>query len=284
MRDRRTRTGSTAAAVVVCLLASAGCAGSDPDDAEARSTSSIATTEAIGTSAPGTTTDGTAPPDLPTTTVPPTEIDLTSVPGTPVTDMVDIAIDDWVVPTWLPEGIVPLTAFLSGTDFGRIILLGPYDGFDPTLRIWLDGDTDSTPEPNTEIDGFPWYVNVDREFAYAFRHLQAITVYVQGESLGPDDLSRLIDGLVVVSPADLPIEVAGSQATHHAVFESGDVSLSVAGGTNGWYSTSLTTPSSRGGTGAPGRFLPWNVVQVARAGGGSGDDREFATEATGFAR
>ncbi|MEM9042585.1 MAG: hypothetical protein AAGD33_22085, partial [Actinomycetota bacterium] len=199
-------------------------------------------------------------------------------------DMVDIATDDWVVPTWLPEGVVPLTAFLSGTDFGRIMLLGPYDGFDPTLRIWLDGDTDSTPEPNTEIDGLPWYENVDGEVAYAFRHLQAITVYVRGERLGADDLRRVIDGLVVVSSTDLPIEVAGSQATHHAVFETGDVSLSVAGGTNGWYSTSVTTPSSGGGTGAPGRFFPWNVVQVAEAGGGSGDDTGFTAEASGFAR
>ncbi|MEM9746028.1 MAG: hypothetical protein AAF945_04980 [Actinomycetota bacterium] len=287
------RRGPGSARTLVALAASAvvvvACGSNDPEQAgrtEEPSTTSItaAGDPAAATATTTTTKSPAAPADLPSTSAPPTEIDLTEVSGTPVADVVDIEIDDWVMPTWLPEGVVPYTAFLAGTDFGRITSLGPYDGFDPTLRIWLDGDTDSTPEPNTEIDGLPWYTNVDDEFAYAFRHLQAITVYVRGEHLDAGDLRRVIDGLVVVSPADLPIEVAGSQATHHTVFESDGVSLSVAGGTNGWYSTSVTTSTSGGGTGAPGRFFPWNVVQVAGAGGGSGDDREFATEATGFAR
>ena len=185
----------------------------------------------------------------------------------PLSDVDEIADDEWVIATSLPEDYEFQYASdnADGSGLSQLVKygVGPSQVEEISLRRSEDGSIPSG-EP-FDVDGTEWTVEASPESRLAARRIGDDVLTVGGFSGTDEELRAMLSDLVVVTEPGLPqAPIAYSRTmTEFGSFEfDGRVYSLRADGSNGWYCDGLFDVDGSGGGGCASFFDPADHLQA----------------------
>jgi hypothetical protein len=223
--------------------------------------------------------------------------------GRSLGDVDGIETDEWVYPSVVPDGVeyaypsrdvVPHPArsirFVSESDLvGYVVTVHPGEA-----DLSLDGPSSEPVEVEShtteELDGRVWEIVTIEDVWLATRHLDSTSVRVSGPAEFDGSARTFIEGLVVISEADLPSPPLGfdGEFVEVARYDSGDGLAAAVRVTesNSYFCMKIYDGFGGGGGGGCGKSVPsGGVLSGINASTGPASGREgVRIDAGGIAR